>query len=157
MIFFFSLTLTSPQNKYPPPDFHPESWNVRLFSRFFVSFIGPYTHTHTHTQPAWSVSTVLVGLLSFMCEEKPTAGSIRTTTRQKIVFAKRSWSYNLKNKQFCKLFPEFVERAKERIESVTLDSDLDDEMDLSKSHHHVILVLFLGVGVSIFLYVLSIF
>ena len=93
-----------------------------------------------------------------MCEEKPTAGSIRTTTRQKIVFAKRSWSYNLKNKQFCKLFPEFVERAKERIESVTtLDGDLDDEMDLSKNHHHVILVLFLGVGVSIFLYVLSIF
>ena len=95
-----------------------------------------------------------------MCEDKPTSGSIRTTTRQKIVFAKRSWSHNLKNKQFCKLFPEYVERAKERI--VLNDDDDDDDLKndemglLSQNHHHVILVLFLSVGVSIFLYVLSI-
>ena len=94
-----------------------------------------------------------------MCEDKPTSGSIRTTTRQKREFAKRSWSCNLKNKQFCKLFPEYVERAKERI---VLNDDDDDDLKndemglLSQNHHHVILVLFLSVGVSIFLYVLSI-
>jgi ubiquitin-conjugating enzyme E2 J2 len=36
-------------------DFHPESWN-----------------------PMWSVSTILMGLMSFMLEESPTFGSITT-------------------------------------------------------------------------------
>lgn len=37
-------------------DFHPDTWN-----------------------PAWSVSTILTGLLSFMVEKGPTLGSIETS------------------------------------------------------------------------------
>jgi ubiquitin-conjugating enzyme E2 J2 len=37
-------------------DFHPDTWN-----------------------PAWSVSTILTGLLSFMLETTPTAGSMEST------------------------------------------------------------------------------
>jgi ubiquitin-conjugating enzyme E2 J2 len=37
-------------------DFHPDTWN-----------------------PAWSVSTILTGLLSFMVETQPTSGSIETS------------------------------------------------------------------------------
>ncbi|KAG0425631.1 hypothetical protein HPB47_027213 [Ixodes persulcatus] len=42
-------------------DFHPDSWN-----------------------PAWSVATILTGLLSFMVEKNPTLGSIDTTDREDI-------------------------------------------------------------------------
>ena len=90
------------------------------------------------------MSTVLVGLLSFMCEDKPTSGSIRTTTSQKRILAKRSWGYNLKSKQFCKLFPEWTKVAKEKM-SVQDDSTVD-MMIMEKSHHsHNNVYIFLGV------------
>ena len=67
-------------------DFHPETWN-----------------------PMWSISTILMGLYSFMLDDKPTTGSINTTTATKITFAKDSLEYNIKNdKLFCALFPEYV-------------------------------------------------
>ncbi|XP_018332732.1 ubiquitin-conjugating enzyme E2 J2-like [Agrilus planipennis] len=66
-------------------DFHPDTWN-----------------------PAWSVSTILTGLLSFMIEKVPTLGSIETTDYDKRQLAYQSLEFNLKNKQFCELFPEIV-------------------------------------------------
>lgn len=73
-------------------DFHPESWN-----------------------PMWSVSTILMGLYSFMVDTKPTTGSIETTTSAKRTFAAQSLEYNVKNdKMFCSLFPEYVELWEER-------------------------------------------
>ncbi|MEQ2214092.1 Ubiquitin-conjugating enzyme E2 J2 [Xenoophorus captivus] len=42
-------------------DFHPDTWN-----------------------PAWSVSTILTGLLSFMVEKGPTLGSIETSDYTKV-------------------------------------------------------------------------
>jgi ubiquitin-conjugating enzyme E2 J2 len=68
-------------------DFHPETWN-----------------------PMWSISTILMGLYSFMMDTKPTTGSIETTTAAKRQFAAESLKYNVKNdKNFCNLFPEYVE------------------------------------------------
>nr|CAI5836104.1 unnamed protein product [Callosobruchus analis] len=66
-------------------DFHPDTWN-----------------------PAWSVSTILTGLLSFMIEKSPTLGSIETTDYDKRQYAYQSLEYNLKDKQFCDLFPDTV-------------------------------------------------
>ncbi|EGD73446.1 ubiquitin-conjugating enzyme E2 J2 [Salpingoeca rosetta] len=71
-------------------DFHPDTWN-----------------------PAWSVETVLKGLLSFMLEDTPTAGSITTTTAEKRALAKRSLVFNLKDQLFCDLFPETAEEIRE--------------------------------------------
>jgi ubiquitin-conjugating enzyme E2 J2 len=69
-------------------DFHPETWN-----------------------PMWSVSTILTGLYSFMVENNPTLGSIETTAQKKRQLAAESLAHNVKNsKEFCKLFPEYVER-----------------------------------------------
>ena len=42
------------------PDYHPDTWN-----------------------PAWSVATILTGLLSFMLEKSPTLGSVETTEAEK--------------------------------------------------------------------------
>ncbi|VDN15329.1 unnamed protein product [Dibothriocephalus latus] len=66
-------------------DFHPDTWN-----------------------PAWSVSTILTGLLSFMLENTPTMGSINTSNAAKKVFARESGEFNLKNELFVELFPDLV-------------------------------------------------
>jgi ubiquitin-conjugating enzyme E2 J2 len=72
-------------------DYHPDTWN-----------------------PAWSVSTILTGLLSFMLESNPTMGSIETSDYEKKVFAKQSGDFNLNNKVFVELFPDLVEEIKEK-------------------------------------------
>mmetsp|Transcript_44545 Transcript_44545/g.109366 ORF Transcript_44545/g.109366 Transcript_44545/m.109366 type:complete len:204 (-) Transcript_44545:35-646(-) len=74
-------------------DFHPESWS-----------------------PAWSVSSILVGLLSFMLESEITAGSITTSAAEKRTLAAKSLDYNAKNADFRKLFPYLL-----------LDDDDDDD------------------------------
>lgn len=66
--------------------FHPETWN-----------------------PVWSVSSVLVGLQSFMTEGQATMGSIETTSETKRKLAAESLAYNCTNKDFRRLFPELVE------------------------------------------------
>lgn len=63
-------------------DFHPDTWN-----------------------PAWSVSTILVGLLSFMLEETFTTGSMQSSLREKRIWAMDSALYNLKNDTFREIFP----------------------------------------------------
>jgi len=67
-------------------DYHPDTWN-----------------------PAWSVSTILTGLLSFMLEKSPTLGSIETSDEEKRFFAIQSAQFNLKDKIFVELFPDIVE------------------------------------------------
>jgi len=77
-------------------DFHPESWN-----------------------PMWSISTILMGLYSFMMDNKPTTGSIETTAAAKKKFAEDSLEYNVKHsdkQMFSKLFPEYVELYEKREE-----------------------------------------
>ena len=72
-------------------DYHPDTWN-----------------------PAWSVSTILTGLLSFMIESNPTMGSIETSEYEKKVLAKQSLDFNLSNKTFVELFPDLVNEIRER-------------------------------------------
>mmetsp|Transcript_65141 Transcript_65141/g.146946 ORF Transcript_65141/g.146946 Transcript_65141/m.146946 type:complete len:286 (-) Transcript_65141:175-1032(-) len=66
-------------------DYHPESW-----------------------QPAWSLDTVLKGLLSFMCEESPTAGAIDPppSNEERARFARSSLDWNKGQAEFMKGFPE---------------------------------------------------
>jgi len=72
-------------------DFHPETWN-----------------------PMWSVGTVLIGLLSFMVDSAPTAGSIESSLTTKRKLAQQSLDYNVRDPVFCNLFPEYVELQQER-------------------------------------------
>ncbi|KAJ8320142.1 hypothetical protein KUTeg_001729 [Tegillarca granosa] len=71
-------------------DFHPDTWN-----------------------PAWSVSTILTGLLSFMLEKTSTLGSIETSDYTKRQLAVESGPFNLKNKIFCDMFPDVAETIRE--------------------------------------------
>ncbi|CAL9704074.1 unnamed protein product [Knipowitschia caucasica] len=72
-------------------DFHPDTWN-----------------------PAWSVSTILTGLLSFMVEKGPTLGSIETSDFTKRQLSAQSLVFNLKDKVFCELFPDVVDEMKQK-------------------------------------------
>ncbi|VDO60646.1 unnamed protein product [Heligmosomoides polygyrus] len=63
-------------------DFHPDTWN-----------------------PAWTVSTIITGLLSFMNDSAPTLGSITSSDAEKKVLARRSKAFNLKvTAKFLKRF-----------------------------------------------------
>ncbi|XP_074654174.1 ubiquitin-conjugating enzyme E2 J2-like [Tubulanus polymorphus] len=73
-------------------DFHPDTWN-----------------------PAWSVSTILTGLLSFMLEKSPTLGSIETSDFTKRQLAAQSGEFNLRNKTFCEIFPIVEKEIRERL------------------------------------------
>mmetsp|Transcript_57062 Transcript_57062/g.185480 ORF Transcript_57062/g.185480 Transcript_57062/m.185480 type:complete len:706 (+) Transcript_57062:86-2203(+) len=66
-------------------DFHPESWN-----------------------PAWSVETILVGLLSFFISDTEKGfGSISQTPEVRKKLAAETWAHNSSNSEFVELFPEF--------------------------------------------------
>lgn len=96
-----SIYMTTPNGRFKVntrlclsiSDFHPDTWN-----------------------PAWSVATLLTGLLSFMIEKSPTFGSINTTDYEKKQLAAQSLEYNLKDDMFCELFPETVEIIKAELE-----------------------------------------
>ncbi|ORX67428.1 UBC-like protein [Linderina pennispora] len=60
-------------------NFHPNTWN-----------------------PAWSVSTILNGMLSFMVEEEVTTGSIRTSEADRRALARKSHMFNMANKLFVR-------------------------------------------------------
>ncbi|KAF5316142.1 hypothetical protein D9619_006633 [Psilocybe cf. subviscida] len=65
-------------------DFHPGSWN-----------------------PAWSVATILTGLLSFMLSDEMTTGSVTSSDSHKRAFAIRSHAWNLTQPRFKEAFPDY--------------------------------------------------
>jgi ubiquitin-conjugating enzyme E2 J2 len=89
-------------------DFHPETWN-----------------------PMWSVSSILMGLYSFMLDSAPTLGSMEATTAARRKMAAQSLEYNCKDSTFRKLFPEFVELNEERMKERALQpkQDVDSSSD----------------------------
>ncbi|ODQ77725.1 hypothetical protein BABINDRAFT_41045 [Babjeviella inositovora NRRL Y-12698] len=74
-------------------DYHPDQWN-----------------------PAWSVATILTGMLSFMTGNESTTGSIATSDAHKKQLAVESKVWNVaENSRFVKHFPEVVEANKREL------------------------------------------
>ena len=105
-------------------DYHPDTWN-----------------------PAWSVGTILTGLLSFMLERSPTLGSIETSDAVKRRMAVQTHEFNLKDKLFCDLFPQMAEKSRNFLsaaksvtknrsqkESNSQNPDADDPYEASLRH-----------------------
>ena len=96
-----SIYMTTPNGRFKTDtrlclsisDYHPDTWN-----------------------PAWSVATILTGLLSFMLEKSPTLGSVESSGYDKRQFAIKSHEFNLKSKVFCELFPDMTKISKEFID-----------------------------------------
>lgn len=86
------IKMLTPSGRFQPDrkictsmsDYHPASWN-----------------------PAWSVATILNGLLSFMVSEEMTTGSVRSSDADRKLFAKRSHAFNVSHARFRTIFPEY--------------------------------------------------
>ena len=63
-------------------DYHPETWS-----------------------PLWSISSILIGLVSFMVEEEHAVGCVSTSTEKRKQLAKASLQYNRSQPLFERLFP----------------------------------------------------
>lgn len=72
-------------------DFHPESWS-----------------------PLWNIGTILTGLVSFMCDNSPTHGSLETSDARRRMLAARSLEFNQRDAVFAELFPDIVEEFNRR-------------------------------------------
>ncbi|TIA96626.1 hypothetical protein E3P84_04100 [Wallemia ichthyophaga] len=66
--------------------FHPASWN-----------------------PAWSVASILTGLLSFFLDDEIGTGGIHSTRSERLLMASKSRSVNRQNKQFAEVFSDLIE------------------------------------------------
>ncbi|KAF8623124.1 hypothetical protein AX17_007558, partial [Amanita inopinata Kibby_2008] len=85
------IKMLTPSGRFQPDkkicfsmsDFHPGSWN-----------------------PAWSVATILTGLLSFILADEMTTGSMTSSDAHKRIFATRSHAWNLSQQRFKEAFPE---------------------------------------------------
>lgn len=82
-------------------DYHPDEWN-----------------------PAWSVSSILTGLLSFMLENSRALGSIETTQYEKMEYARESLEFNLKDSNFTSLFPDLVTEIQEKLHERQVAAEL---------------------------------
>jgi len=86
------IKMLTPSGRFQPDrkicfsmsDFHPGTWN-----------------------PAWSVATILTGLLSFMLADEMTTGSVTTTDADKRAYAARSHPWNTEQRRFKEAFPDF--------------------------------------------------
>ncbi|KAL8279709.1 hypothetical protein RQP46_007804 [Phenoliferia psychrophenolica] len=87
------LKMNTPSGRFSPgaaictsmSNFHPGSWN-----------------------PAWSVQTILTGLLSFMVSDEMTTGSMRATDSERKALAAASHAWNITHPRFRSIFPEYA-------------------------------------------------
>ncbi|KAJ7330532.1 UBC-like protein [Mycena albidolilacea] len=86
------IKMLTPSGRFEPDkkiclsmsDFHPGSWN-----------------------PAWSVTTICTGILSFMLSDEITTGSVTSTEAEKRAFAARSHAWNIAQSRFKEAFPDY--------------------------------------------------
>ncbi|KAI9854133.1 MAG: Ubiquitin-conjugating enzyme E2 6 [Vezdaea acicularis] len=92
-----AIRMFTPSGRFQPSsrlclsisDFHPKSFN-----------------------PAWEVSTILIGLMSFMTSEEMTTGSVSATSEERKWAAQKSRSWNSTNAKFRAEWPELDEENK---------------------------------------------
>ncbi|TKA52479.1 hypothetical protein B0A53_04853 [Rhodotorula sp. CCFEE 5036] len=94
-----ALRMMTPSGRFEPnksictsmSEYHPGSWNV-----------------------AWSVDTILVGLLSFMLSDEITTGAVKHSDSERKSLATKSHAWNAAQPKFRTLFPEYAgERMKD--------------------------------------------
>lgn len=98
------ITMTTPSGRFATrrrlcltiSDYHPEKWS-----------------------PIWGVRQIVMGLHSFMNEDKRTVGSVESTKEQKMELAKASHSFNVDNfLEFAELFPDRYVAALQKAEDI---------------------------------------
>ena len=96
---------------YPwkPPSIRMVTTNGRFKTNYRLCLSMSDYHPETWS-PSWTVSAVLIGLLSFMLGKDHTLGAIKTSDAFKREAAAKSMKENLASAKFREIFPELVER-----------------------------------------------
>ncbi|CCH46591.1 Ubiquitin-conjugating enzyme E2 [Wickerhamomyces ciferrii] len=113
-----AIKMITPSGRFQPntrlclsmSDYHPDLWN-----------------------PAWSVATILTGLLSFMTGDEDTTGSLRTSELTRKKFARASLGWNLQNERFIKNFSDLIEETEQKIKEWDAKDRAELEAKASKS------------------------
>jgi ubiquitin-conjugating enzyme E2 J2 len=119
-----------------PADFPFSPPSIIMFTpsgRFEVNTKLCLSITAYHSEkwnPSWTVSTILMGFVSFMNDNDfHHVGGIETTPLQKQRYAKASRDFNLNNPEFREVFEELIPLLKmDDDEDLTL-SDLEEDDD----------------------------
>lgn len=110
--FFHGSLLFTQQYPFRPPSIYMRTPNGRFqCNRRLCLSISDYHPDEWN--PAWSVSSILTGLLSFMLEDGAALGTIITLPREKMQFAFESLEFNLSDSTFQTLFPDICTEMKE--------------------------------------------
>lgn len=110
--FFHGSLLFTQQYPFRPPSIYMRTPNGRFqCNRRLCLSISDYHPDEWN--PAWSVSSILTGLLSFMLEDGAALGTIITLPREKMQFAFESLDFNLKDSTFQTLFPDICTEMKD--------------------------------------------
>jgi len=109
--FFHGKLVFAPEFPFKPPSIYMITPNGRFKTNTRLCLSISDFHPDTWN-PAWSVATILTGLLSFMLEKSPTVGSVDSTDKEKRQFAYDSLEFNIRDKIFVELFPDLVDKIK---------------------------------------------
>jgi len=93
------------QYPFKPPDLYMMTPNGRFAMGVKLCMSMSSFHPETWN-PAWNVSKVALGMLSFLIEDELTTGAVKTSDEEKRRLAKDSVEWNLTHGTFGKMFPE---------------------------------------------------
>ncbi|GAK67923.1 UBC-like protein [Moesziomyces antarcticus] len=99
--------LFPPEFPFKPPGIKMQTPSGRFAPNTKICTSMSDYHPHTW-QPGWNTSTILIGLLSFMCSDEMTTGSVTASSADRKKLAEQSHAFNLTQKKFCQIFPEYA-------------------------------------------------
>ncbi|TKY89723.1 hypothetical protein EX895_001508 [Sporisorium graminicola] len=100
--------LFPPEFPFKPPGIKMQTPSGRFAPNTKICTSMSDYHPHTW-QPGWNTSTILIGLLSFMCSDEMTTGSVTASDADRRKLAAQSHAFNLTQKKFCQIFPEYAD------------------------------------------------
>ena len=100
--------LFPPEFPFKPPGIKMQTPSGRFAPNTKICTSMSDYHPHTW-QPGWNTSTILIGLLSFMCSDEMTTGSVTASDADRRKLAAQSHAFNLTQKKFCQIFPEWAD------------------------------------------------
>ena len=114
-----NFKMFTPSGRFKPGDkicmsmtgFHKESWN-----------------------PLWTISSMLIGLVSYMVTDEMGTGTMSTTKSYKVLKAKESWTWNRDFNLFIDMYPErlSLEYTKTELTSAVIDEPVGDGLFVMK-------------------------
>lgn len=104
---YYGQLIFPPEFPFKPPAIKMQTPSGRFAPDTKICTSMSDYHPHTW-QPGWNTSTILIGLLSFMCSDEMTTGSVSASAADRKKLATQSHAFNRAQKRFCQLFPEYA-------------------------------------------------